>query len=182
MLCGSRKKSTARFPPCWKRPRRSPAPLSTCRDGRATSECAPRLLLYRERGLSMGCLGDARPRRFHRAPAAGRSFARKHRSAHPLPEPRYSVAGGALAGAAAAERSVGTTRSRTRSAAVLSAGSFRSRCLELSLLPCHPTNKRSHSHHSAIHGAGLGVALHRGARSATAIPAEKRGGGVGRAR
>ena len=180
MRCGSRKKNIARFPPCWRRRRRSPTPSSTSREGWPSS--AARLLLYRECGPAVGYLGDARSRGVHRASAAGLSLGaslKKDRSADPVAKPCNSVAGCAVAGAAGAQRSVRAARSRARPGAVLPAGNSGSRGFELFLLPRDSTDERSDGHHPAIHSAGLGAALYGGTRSATAVVAEKRGGGTG---
>src|SRR5260370_17011274 len=184
MRCGSRKKSTARFLPCWRRLQRSPSPSSTWREGQPSS--AAGLLLYRKCGPSVGYLRDARSRCLHRAPVAGRDVAGcvpwKDRSANPVAEPRNFIAGGAIAGAAGAERSLRAACSPARRGAIFPAWNSGSRDVELSLLPRDSKDERGNGHHPAIHGAGLGVALYGGARSAASVVAEKRGGGAGRRR
>jgi hypothetical protein len=96
--CGAsfRKKSTARFPPCWRRRRRSPTPSSTLREVRARSSAKPHPLrgyfyigsaafLW---GIS-ATLGRAAftGHRFARRDLAGR-FTEENRSADPVAEPR----------------------------------------------------------------------------------------------
>src|SRR5271155_3039845 len=179
--CGFRKKNTARSPPCWRRRRRSLTPLSTLREGRHSSRrsSASGLLLHRERGVSLGCVGDARPRGVHRASAAGRSVAGKDRSANLVAEPRNLITGGSVAGAVGAERSARAARSRARPGAAFPAWSSRGRSIELFLLSCNSTDERSDGDHPAIYGASVGIAVYDDPRSATAVVAQKRGGGIG---
>src|ERR1700730_16822074 len=181
--CGFRKKSTARFPPCWRKLRRSRTPLSTFREGRASS--ATRLFLYWECGPSVGHFGDAGSRGIHWTSATGRRVARSgaknDRPADPLAEPRNALAGGAVAGTAGAQRSPRATRSAARPGAAFPARNPGSCSIKLSLLPLDSTDERGDCDHSAIHGAGLGSALYGGARGAgkKTVVAENRGGGTG---
>src|ERR1019366_5540954 len=102
--CGSRKKNTARFPPCWRRPQRSLTRSSMFREGWPSSGCpssAARLLLYRECGPAVEYLGDAWSRGVHWASVAGLfpgSFTQEDRSADPVAEPCDSISGCAVAG------------------------------------------------------------------------------------
>src|SRR5579859_1706910 len=150
MRYGFRKKSIARFPPCWRRRQRSPTPSSTRRDdGRSSgsTSSAAGIFLYRECGFFVGSLRNARTRGVYRPPAAGhfpRGFPEEDRSANPVAEPRNVIAGRLVAGAAGAKRGVGTARARARPGAVLSARDSWSRGLELSLLPRDSTDQRGH--------------------------------------
>src|SRR5229473_2987775 len=174
--CGFRKKSTARFPPCWRRLRRSRTPLSTFREGLPSSPAG--VLLYCECGISLGNFGDARARGIHWTSAAGRGVAKDDRSADPLAEPCNFVAGRAITCPAGAERSVRAARSRARPVTVFPAWNSGSRGVELSLLPCNSTDERGDGDHPAIHGAGLGAALYGGARGAgkkTVVAENRRG-------
>src|ERR1035438_5514708 len=181
MRSGSRKKNIVPFPRCSRRPRKSPTPSSTLREGGPAS--AARLFVHRERHLSFGNFGDPGSRRIHRPSAfwrdLARSFAQKYRPANPFAEPRDVISRGALAGSVGAPRSIVAARSRARSAAVFSAGNSGSGRLELSLLSGDPTNERSDRHHPAIHRAGLGVALHRRSWGAKTVTAKKRRRGFG---
>src|SRR5208283_5048201 len=180
MPCTFRKRSTARFPPCWRKRQRLLTLSSTSREGESSS--AAGLPLYRERSPALGHLGDARSRGLHRASAAGGGVTGKHRSADPVAEPRSSVAGGVVARAAGAPGSVRVARSRPRLDAVFPAGNSRCSGLELFLLPRDSADERGNGHHPAIHGSSLGVALYGAARSKAAVIAKGRGGGVGRRR
>src|SRR5271156_965425 len=175
---GSRKKNTARFRPCSRRRRRSLLPSSMLRDGSSSS--AAWVLLHCERRSFVGNFRNARSRGVYWTPAARRGVTKSDRSANPVAEPGDFVAGRAVAGVAGAERRVRVARSRARPGAVLPAGNSRGRGVELFLLPRDSTDKRSHRHHFAVHGAGLGAALYRSTGRAAAIVAQKRGGGTGR--
>src|SRR6202521_1840430 len=180
MRCGFRKKSTARFPPCWRRLRRSLTPLSTFREGWPSS--AAGLLLYCECCLSVGNFGDTRSRGVHWASAAGRRFTKNDRPVNPVAEPYNFVAGSAITSAAGAERSIRVARSGARPGAVFSAWNSGSCGIELTLLPLDSADERGDGHHSAVHGAGLGAVLYGGTRGAgkKTVAAQKRGGGTSR--
>src|SRR5580700_9305042 len=174
---GFQKRSTARFPRCWRRRQRSPIPSSTFREGWRSS--AARLFLYRKRGVSLGNFSDPWPRGIYRASAArwrtAQDFTGKYRPLSPITESSDHIAGSVVADIAHAKRNICTPGSWSRSVAVFSAWHSGSGGVELFLLPRDSANERRDSHHSAIHGAGLGADLYGSARSTTAFVAEKLG-------
>src|SRR5580704_15224440 len=115
-----RKRSTARFPRCWRRRQRSPIPSSTFREGWRSS--AARLFLYRKRGVSLGNFSDPWPRGIYRASAArwrtAQDFTGKYRPLSPITESSDHIAGSVVADIAHAKRNICTPGSWSRSVAV----------------------------------------------------------------
>src|SRR6202041_1634503 len=180
-----RKKNTARFQRCSKRRPRLPTRSSTWREARPTAPgtnsttCAPRLSLYRRRGVVLGSFGNARTRGVYRASASRRSVSRGHQSSDPFTKPRDAFAGGAVADSFDAPRMDCPESAATRLSDARSPGRSGRRGVELSLLRRDSADERCDRDHSAIHGAGVGTAVYDRARSAASIRSQDRGGCVG---